>query len=1670
MSADDGAASSINEGFAVFPRSAYQHDGWEPFLPNNPLEGSQFEAIAMDFQDQRRSLDRTRSNSALHVNLDHLNRVLSNRTLRTLARDGIAGDRTEMGAKSLGFVLVDEEDVEFDAGFCEPSKEQMRRFLNAERRRILNQRGLVERHGDKPAKSAVANGGDALDEEALEEIDYQRAMRSLAILQASPRVVAWCLVLTGTGSSAFLSPDQNKSQHAITLLRRLLSKAIGVSMPEMSVGKIMDTTSGILSDSCDIDFAICTQSAEVADKISEQVQAAMETDDIGQGLVRHGISVLAKLRRGPKIFVYGVGYDMTQRGIGEPAADLRRDLNLWEWQQSKVRLQREAIARERELKRAEVEAENRRAERAAESEVNTVTNGEQPESTVRASTQNFEESTADGAVSSGDSPALQSTALVKSGTLPPLHQHTAESQEAFPNGSLGSPHDINRSPNKRIARRKRGKTFSTRDGDTLHMCDKTFLKDSLQLEEVSHGFTLHDPVLRPATATQGRVHDYARQQAAYAHSTPARARSVPQLSPIKWSPAKPSPSGSCFTLKGPGDRSKKGANDDKNLVKTEQVQAYFAASIERKRCPQQGQISQETRTLLSVQKDERVHALQLWNEEMEQSRNHAKEQIAKDRVLNDRRRHQAIENHRSALIALARAKTPEQMQLLRTKPVRPGPNRYDKGNRNQADDGQNVKKARVRAAADPDTDAPQRHEGRFNSRDQESRDSCIVPPQNRSTSIPNHSGDLRKDFEIEKACQKASTVPEQVAVSDAASYAHLATCCDSDGSESEGVAPTFQTEAELKQTTDRKPEEARRDMNFERASGDAGEMSPLELSRVDKPWTPPATPIGQATFHDHVMVDKHWTPPDTPLAEQDDDVSCQSVVQNETPVLRVQSPVITPTHLAMLDATEKLRKIELEGSELGAIKSLRSSSSDSSGQKSKKGKPQKPARSKSSSAVIQEEEVKVGDPAWHVAQVVESNLQPIDESYISRTPSTKKSIDMDESGQVVSLDPNGAKTCLLCMNKRTVLIRDVHERILNLMNQQALPETGKIDCPHCCGIMRRYRRPALPFNKGKWTQEQIEWRPPIYEPLPGKALEVYHMHGLSDHSRSNAFSASPRDCGITDAVADADRMAFYVADAQGYVAHFDLESGQIESEFQSRTRVTSLCLVGDCVYLGLDDGVQEVHFTKGTGSSVLGRRFDGQKGGITSLAVSPDQRLLISGANDCTTWVWDLRGGRVLRYSPPLDALIPQAIWQLSQEFGISTNHSFAFAFKHHREAVSCVTAFSGGMVTGGWDGAVCVTFLTGYKEQADDNVLVPLARHYLSSLKKNFRELKDQADEMGEELKQVSKKVGKPLQQKLDTLNSSMEELEEQIKVLEGIQRVRMPRVRNKDRCRRFLCDSDVQLGRVMSVAFGSVRSGPHVVFAGYADSAVRQWDVITKTPICVFLGGTSASLVSLTVDKDKLFTGYSDGAIKLWLIDQEPAMGRCSYTQRNFATLAGHSDQILRLKTMKNLLVSASLDRTVRVWDMQECLAFASATYQGEKEDSQTVEDKSEHDCKHSEDESSIVSKQEQLQPLPYDLQNIFQLAGRVYGAARNVGRRDGWKSKITPETPTTAVADSALVEQIPSCSAESVDPHADVLEMTSVMTSLAASLTSISTSTDSLIRQNRNLMHLGKRAPRK
>jgi len=169
-------------------------------------------------------------------------------------------------------------------------------------------------------------------------------------------------------------------------------------------------------------------------------------------------------------------------------------------------------------------------------------------------------------------------------------------------------------------------------------------------------------------------------------------------------------------------------------------------------------------------------------------------------------------------------------------------------------------------------------------------------------------------------------------------------------------------------------------------------------------------------------------------------------------------------------------------------------------------------------------------------------------------------------------------------------------------------------------------------------------------------------------------------------------------------------------------------------------------------------------------------------------------------------------------------------------------------------------------------------------------------------------------------------------------IERTRLPRFKNVERCRRFLYHAHLQLGRVLSVKHAVLESGAHAIFAGYSDGAVRQWDVVSMAPMCVYMDSSSASFCSMALSENaRLLTGYSDGTIKLWRIQQQVPSGKdgmptTHFTHRNFATLKGHSDRVLSLSTMHNLLVTASLDSTVRVWDVDACVAYSYHIYNAE------------------------------------------------------------------------------------------------------------------------------------------
>jgi WD40 repeat protein len=53
------------------------------------------------------------------------------------------------------------------------------------------------------------------------------------------------------------------------------------------------------------------------------------------------------------------------------------------------------------------------------------------------------------------------------------------------------------------------------------------------------------------------------------------------------------------------------------------------------------------------------------------------------------------------------------------------------------------------------------------------------------------------------------------------------------------------------------------------------------------------------------------------------------------------------------------------------------------------------------------------------------------------------------------------------------------------------------------------------------------------------------------------------------------------------------------------------------------------------------RTLTGHKGGVTSVAFAPDGKLLVSGSEDNTVWVWDVQTGKSVRTLAALRGDVP---------------------------------------------------------------------------------------------------------------------------------------------------------------------------------------------------------------------------------------------------------------------------------------------------------------------------------------------------------------------------------------------------------------------------------------------
>lgn len=114
---------------------------------------------------------------------------------------------------------------------------------------------------------------------------------------------------------------------------------------------------------------------------------------------------------------------------------------------------------------------------------------------------------------------------------------------------------------------------------------------------------------------------------------------------------------------------------------------------------------------------------------------------------------------------------------------------------------------------------------------------------------------------------------------------------------------------------------------------------------------------------------------------------------------------------------------------------------------------------------------------------------------------------------------------------------------------------------------------------------------------------------------------------------------------------------------------------------------------------------------------------------------------------------------------------------------------------------------------------------------------------------------------------------------------------------------------GHNLSVWSLAIDSAHGRLFSGSSDESINVWDINTKaqSPFASF-GKNQGKIYSLLLKEGRIFSASSDGTIRIWE----------SRTFKPLGTLSGHSGGVNSLKIYRESLISASNDKTVKVFYM--------------------------------------------------------------------------------------------------------------------------------------------------------
>ncbi len=361
-------------------------------------------------------------------------------------------------------------------------------------------------------------------------------------------------------------------------------------------------------------------------------------------------------------------------------------------------------------------------------------------------------------------------------------------------------------------------------------------------------------------------------------------------------------------------------------------------------------------------------------------------------------------------------------------------------------------------------------------------------------------------------------------------------------------------------------------------------------------------------------------------------------------------------------------------------------------------------------------------------------------------------------------------------------------------------------------------------------------------------------------------------------------------------------------------------------------------FDLATGEKIY--NLSGHQTVVESVAVTSDSKCLISASGDSTIKVWDLQTREEIStlrdhdgyvntvvitsdnkwvISGGLDATIK--VWDLEKtrvNKSISSNHI------GHQDEVNAVaiTPDRKWVISGGLDGMVKVWNLTDFSE--------------VFSLNLDYESVNDLA--INPDGKQVF--VGFP--------GSLPRTKQRAVKFIDP-----------ETEAEIFTFSAPFNLGNFMALIPDS-----ELLLSGYwGDRGITIWDLESKEEIG-YLGPyeDSASCITITPDAQKAICGYEDGTIIIWDLETEEQFLTitedigwvCSVavtsdgkqfisaseddeymriwdleTGEQIGLLKGHKREVLDVATLpNNRAISVSVDKTLKVWDLEKKKAIASFT----------------------------------------------------------------------------------------------------------------------------------------------